>query len=190
MSAACLRAQEADSWGSSVVWYVEHVIGIYVQSDWGEQSCYQKMKVYRLYVAEACRNHVKSPGRKVSLKWPCYAEKVTVPRKWGLHTMSIFLAHGDERYNHLPEVDLQNPWLQAASLPTRSCGTFRSFLARIFQLFDTYNFIILIVILNKLRLTSNSVPVPHSLHWHAKYASNAWISFSILWVQTHGVGQR
>ena len=52
--------------------------------------------------------------------------------------MSIFLAYGDERYNHLPEVDLKNPWLQAASSPTCSCGTFGLFLARTFQLFDTY----------------------------------------------------
>ena len=33
-SAACLQAREADSWGSSVVWYVEQVIAWNVCTEW------------------------------------------------------------------------------------------------------------------------------------------------------------
>ena len=146
--------------------------GIYVQSVWGEQLRYQKTKAYRPYVVEVCQGRAKLPSRKAGLKWPRYAEKIAVPQKWGLHTMYIFLAYGNERYNRLPEVDLQNPWPQAASLPMRSCGTFGLFLVRTFWPFDTYQ-LCYIVILNRVWLTSNSVLVPHSLHRRTRYTSNA-----------------
>lgn len=110
---------------------------ISVLNNWDEWLQYWRMKVYPPYAFKASQNHARSPSWIAGLEWPHYVEKVAVPQKWGLHTTSILSAHNHKEYNHLPEVGLQSPLLQATSLLMCSCRTFRSFLVWMSQFFNT-----------------------------------------------------
>ena len=127
--AAWQCARTADSWGSSVVWYMAQV---FLWNFWTEEPSWVVATSKKASILSVCNQsltnacHIvksKSMSKMISL-WG----EGRSPLKTGIaHCILIRIYVSSNEFMDIPEADLRSPWLQGVSSLMHFCGTFKWF---------------------------------------------------------------